>query len=66
VHLCGDDPRPQQAIEVARRYANGAATYSELDAAWAAAWDAAWDAAGAAARASQTDLLLRYLNGEKS
>ena len=65
VHLCGDDPRPHQAIEVARLYANGAATDSELDAAGDAAWaaagavdraaagaaarDAAWDAAWAAA-----------------
>ena len=59
VHLCGDDPRPREAIEAARRYANGEATDDELaaarDAAWsaaarAAARDAAWDAARAAAR----------------
>jgi hypothetical protein len=60
VHLCGDDPRPQAAIDVARRYANGEATATELAAVWAAAWaaardaarDAAWDAARAAARAA--------------
>ena len=56
-----DDDRPKQAIDVARRYANGQATDQERDAAgdaagaaagdaaWAAAWDAARAAAGAAA-----------------
>ncbi|MFX9665038.1 putative immunity protein, partial [Acinetobacter baumannii] len=47
VHLCGDDPRPRAAIEMARRYARGEATREELDAAGAAAWAAAGDAAGA-------------------
>lgn len=52
------DQRPREAILVARRYADGQATYTELDAARVAAWDAvgdaataaAWDAAGATAR----------------
>jgi len=55
VHLC-DDPRSQQVIDIARRYANGTATEEELAAARAAAWvaaraagDAAGDAAGGAA-----------------
>ena len=43
------DPRSLAAIEVARRYAVGAATRGELAAAWDAAWDAARAAAGAAA-----------------
>ena len=47
------DKRPRQAIEVARRYAEGKASDSELAAARAAAWAAAraaaWDAARAAA-----------------
>ena len=88
VHLCGDDPRPRAAIDVARRHARGQASTDDLAAAWAAAraaaWaaardaaraaasaaacaaarDAAWDAAWAAARDAQTQLLLRYLNGE--
>ena len=67
VHLCGDDDRPRNAIEVARRYANGKATDEELAAAraaawaaagaaaWAAAWDAAWAAARAAARDAARD-----------
>jgi hypothetical protein len=57
VHLCGDDPRPREAIAVARRFARGEATRDELaaarnaarDAAGDAARDAAWDAARAAA-----------------
>ena len=56
-----DDPRPRNAIAVARRYAMGEATSMELaaaraaaraaagDAARDAAWDAAWDAARDAA-----------------
>ena len=44
----GDD-RPRQAIEVARRCANGDATDDERAAAWAAAWNAAWNAARVAA-----------------
>jgi hypothetical protein len=46
-----EDKRPRQAIEVARRYAEGNATREELAAAWAAAW-AAGAAAGAAAWAA--------------
>jgi len=45
------DPRPRQAIETARRYADGKASIEELRAAWeaaGAAWGAAWEAAGAA------------------
>ncbi len=53
VHLCGDDPRPRKAIEVARRFANDETSQDELRTAWdaarAAAWDAAWDAARDAA-----------------
>jgi hypothetical protein len=44
------DPRPRQAIEVARRYANRDATSDELATAWATAWGAARDAAWGAAR----------------
>ena len=51
VHLCGDDPRPREAIAVARRFACGEATREDLAAAGAAAW-AARDAAGAAAWAA--------------
>jgi hypothetical protein len=46
------DPRPAEAIAVARRYAAGEATAEELAAARTAAWDAAteaWDAARVAA-----------------
>jgi len=50
-----DDRRPRQAIEVARRFANGEATRDELLAAWDAAWAAAWAAARAAARAAAWD-----------
>ena len=49
----GDEAVLQQTIAVARRYANGEATNSELAPAWAAAGDtagvAAWARAGAAA-----------------
>jgi len=67
------DVRPRQAIDVARRYANGDATDDERDAAWAAAgtasWAAATDAARTAARAAagtaertwQTQRLAHYL-----
>ena len=41
-----DDNRPRNAIEVARRFANGEATIDELNAAEDAAWDS-WAAAGA-------------------
>jgi len=62
-----NDRRPRNAIEVARRFANGQATAQERYAAWAGAWDAAraaaraadWDAARAgawdAARAAARD-----------
>ena len=66
-----DDKRPREAIETARRYAEGKATEKELAAAWAAASaaardaasdaasaaarDAAWDAASAAAWAAASD-----------
>ena len=43
-----DDNRPRQAIETARKFANGQANKVELDAADAAAWAAARDAALAA------------------
>ena len=60
-----NDARPRRAIEVARLYARGKATGSELAAAWDAAWDTAGDAAGAAAWAAerkwQTRRLARYL-----
>ena len=58
------DKRPRHAVEVARLYADGKASESELaaardaatdaamDATWAAAWDAAWAAVWAAARAA--------------
>lgn len=51
-----EDRRPRHVIAVARRFARGAATRIELDAAWnaarAAAWDAARDATRDAARAA--------------
>ena len=43
------DKRPRQAIDTARRFADGKATKKELTAAWAAARNAAEDAAGDAA-----------------
>ena len=57
------DPRSIAALDVAERFANGAATAEELDgaraaaraAAWAAARAAAGDAAGDAARAAAWD-----------
>ena len=57
------DPRSLVALDVAERFALGAATLAELDAAWAAArsaaWaaarDAAWDAAWAAAESAARD-----------
>jgi hypothetical protein len=63
VRLCGDDPRPAEAIRVARLYADGNATIEELSAAsaaasaaaWAAASDAAWAAASAAASDAASD-----------
>ena len=53
VHLCGDDPRPREAIAAARRFARGEATKEELDAVRAAAWDAAWTAWSAARPAAR-------------
>lgn len=47
------DPRSIAALDVAERYANGAATQDDLTAARAAAWAAAWAAAGAAAGAAR-------------
>ena len=71
VHLTGPDARCVEAIRVARAFANGEATRTEVAAArdaasaaawdaasaaaWAAAWDAAWAAAWAAARAAARD-----------
>lgn len=65
------DARPRQAIEVARRFANGEATREKLAAAGAAAWDAAgaaawaaaWDAARAAEIKWQTTRLFDYIEG---
>jgi hypothetical protein len=67
VHLCGDDPRgddprPRQAIDTARRYAEGEATDEELHIAAAAARAAAWDAARAAAWAAAWDAARKQFN----
>ena len=71
-----DDKRPRHAVEVARLYADGKASESELAAAraaaWAAAWDAArdaamdatWDAAMDAERQWQAKRLMWYLGDE--
>ena len=65
-----EDKRPRQAIEAARRFANGEATYEELAAAWAAAWASDWASAWAsdwdAEREWQVDRLVQYLEGEVS
>jgi hypothetical protein len=37
-----NDDKPRRTIEIARRYADGQATQSELCAAWEAAWEVAW------------------------
>ena len=66
-HLMIDD-RSLNAIDVARRFADGLATEEELTAARAAAWDAAraaagaaaGDAAGAAAGDAQMQRLFKY------
>ena len=47
-----EDPRSEAALDVAERYANGAASNDELAAAREAAWDAARDAACEAAWAA--------------
>lgn len=60
-----DDKRPRNAVEVARRFAVGAATDEELAAARVAV-TAAWDAEGAAWVAEgawQTNRLREYLEG---
>ena len=49
------DPRSLAALDIAERFANGDASDSERDAAWAAAWAAARDAAWAAARGAARD-----------
>ena len=79
LHLCGDDPRPAEAIRVARLYAQEQATKQELSATWAATWEYAWAAAREAARAAtweyaweaarnemrqwQTEQLMKLLDG---
>lgn len=55
VHLCGDDPRPREAIAVARRFARGEATKEELTTASDNAWGAAQDDAAALATAAARD-----------
>ena len=67
------DPRSLNAIDVAERFANGAATQDELtaagDAAWAAAgaaaW-AAWAAAGDTARAAAMDTAMDTARAEQT
>ena len=54
-----EDPRSVTALDVAERYANGAASNDELAAASDAARPAAWDAAWAAAWATQAAELKR-------
>lgn len=49
------DKRSTDAIDVARRFADGLATKDELDAAWDAAWGAAREAALAAAQTDARD-----------
>ena len=69
-----NDNRPRNAIEVARKFANGEVSLVELtaasNAAWAAASNAAWAAASDAARdaawANQEQMLRKYLMEEKS
>ena len=53
---CPHDKRPREAIAVARAFALGGATPSEL----AAAWNAAWDAA----RAAQIEQLIIMLEAQ--
>jgi len=52
VHLCGDDPRPQAAIDAKRAWVDGKICDDELAAAYAAARAAAYAAAGDVARAT--------------
>ena len=61
-----DDKRPRQAIEMARRFAEGFATMEELSAAGAAAGAAARAAAGAAAWDWQIKRLRWYLKKEEA
>jgi len=65
-----NDNRPRQAIETARRFANGQATLAGLAAARDAARVAAWAAAGATAarvaeRQWQKERLLELLNSKR-
>jgi len=55
VHLCGDNPRLQAAIDAKRAWLRGEISDHELAAARAAALAAAWDVAGAAAWAAAWD-----------
>lgn len=50
-----EDLRPQNAIDTARRFANGKASKEELDAARTEAWDAARDVAGTVALEADCD-----------
>ena len=60
-----DDKRPQQTIDVSRRFANGQATKAELTAAWVAARDAMYAAAEAgAARAARAAGVVGYAAGD--
>ena len=65
VSLCGDDPRPQAAIDAKRLWINGEISDSELaearDAARAEARDAAWAEARAAAWAAQIKAILSII-----
>ena len=60
------DPRVEEALEVATRYALGDATAEERAAAWDAAGDAARDAAGDAARDAQTQRVLWWIGAERT
>ena len=52
-HIPADEERPLRAIETAERFARGAASQNELDAARAAAWAATGAATGAARGATE-------------
>jgi hypothetical protein len=80
VHLRGDDPRPQAAIDAKRAWVRGEITDDELDAArhaawratrdtsrhaaWYAAWRAAWYAASAATWHTQIEMILEAIEDE--